>query len=684
VPRVSVQRLIKAVAFVLCFNIVVPLHAADSVAVENAKAGTSDWQLTHPANMWGSGSTDPNTYANVEIQGYASRTSVNQAETINFYIRTINTNPYNMSIYRIGWYNGLGGRLMLGPITLPGVVQPMPQPPVFQPAGSGLVECNWSVSYSLTIPTDWVSGYYLVKLSLPSPQAESYIVFVVRDDARNSPILAQASFATYAAYNEWGGSSLYTLYAGQKTGYKVSFNRPFWPNFGAGNFLSLYGGVGYEINMVRWLERQGYDVTYATDLDSHENPSLLLSHKVYLIGAHDEYWSWNMRDTVEGGRDAGVYLAFLGANASYWQVRFEPSSTGDPDRTMVGYKELAAMDHPSDPRYTTTLWRNIRPEAAMIGVEYNGVSYTTPGNIVITNAAHWLFRGTGLSNGDILPNILGYETDSIDSNSPVGTVDLAHSPFPSGAPQVYADMSIYTAASGANVFATGSVWWSLGLDSYGPSPGAVPGVQQITANFLAQALLPSLSLLSLNPTTVTSGNPSTGTVSLNGPAPAGGAQVTLSSSDPSVASVPPTVTVPAGATSATFTVNTSVVATSNTVSISASYAGLTQTASLSLIPLVITSLSLNPPSVTGGNPSFGTVTLNGPAPAGGAQVTLSSSDPSVASVPPSILVPAGATTTTFTVPTNLVIFSTTVTISTTYNASSQSADLAVHSLVPLL
>src|ERR1700739_311270 len=113
-PRVSVQRLIKAVAFVLCFNIVVPLHAADSVAVENAKAGTSDWQLTYPANMWGSDSTDPNTYANVEIQGYASRTSVNQAETINFYIRTINTNPYNMSIYRIVWAKREGGRRVCG------------------------------------------------------------------------------------------------------------------------------------------------------------------------------------------------------------------------------------------------------------------------------------------------------------------------------------------------------------------------------------------------------------------------------------------------------------------------------------------------------------------------------------------------------------------------------------------
>src|SRR5205807_633196 len=151
--------------------------------------------------------------------------------------------------------------------------------PVFQPAGSGLVECNWTSSYHLTIPTDWVSGVYLAKLSLSSPAAESYIVFVVRDDSRNSDVLVQASFATYQAYNEWGGSSLYTRSGDAKTGYKVSFNRPFWRNFGAGDFVSLNGNPGCEILLVRWLERQGYDVTYATDIDTHENPSLLLSHK---------------------------------------------------------------------------------------------------------------------------------------------------------------------------------------------------------------------------------------------------------------------------------------------------------------------------------------------------------------------------------------------------------------------
>jgi hypothetical protein len=213
---------------------------------------------------------------------------------------------------------------------------------------------------------------------------------------------------------------------------------------------------------------------------------LLLSHKVFLVAAHDEYWSWNMRDNVERSRDAGVHLGFLGANACYWQVRFEPSSAGDLDRTMVGYKELAWMDHPSDPRYVTTLWRNIRPEGALMGVEYNGVSDTTPSDMVVSNASHWLFSGTGLSNGSILPSVLGYETDSL--YTPAGAIGVAHSPFPRGAPQVYADVSLYTATSGANVFATGSIWWSTGLDGFPPSRGVVPAVQQVTANFLSRAL----------------------------------------------------------------------------------------------------------------------------------------------------------------------------------------------------
>jgi hypothetical protein len=366
----------------------------------------------------------------------------------------------------MGWYSGTGGRLMLGPVTLPGVVQPMPPAPVYQPSGTGIVECNWSVSYSLTIPTDWVSGVYLVKLSLSSPAKESYIVFVVRDDARNSPILFQSSVTTYQAYNEWGGSSLYTTDAnGVKTGVKVSFNRPYWRNFGAGDFVSLNGAPGYEMQMLRWLESQGYDVTYATDIDTHENPNTVLSHKVFLVVGHDEYWSRNMRGNVIQGRDAGVNLGIFASNVLFWQIRFEPSSTGIADRTMVSYKELASMDPVSDPSLVTTRWRDLgEPEGELLGVQYNLFSAPTVSDIVVTNASHWLFDGTGVTNGTIFPNVEGYETDSL--YPPSGATVLAHSPYPRDDPQVFGDMTIYTAASGALVFATGTMEWSLGLDDF--------------------------------------------------------------------------------------------------------------------------------------------------------------------------------------------------------------------------
>jgi len=190
----------------------------------------------------------------------------------------------------------------------------------------------------------------------------------------------------------------------------------------------------------------------------------------------------------------------------------------------------------------------------------------------------------------------------------------------------------------------------------------------------------SLSSLALNPTSVAGGNSSTGTVTLSGPAPAGGAQVALSSSNTAAATVPSSVTVPAGATSATFTVSTSVVTASTAVTISAAYGGATRTASLAVTPApppppTLASLGLNPTSVTGGNSSTGTVTLNGAAPAGGATVALSSSN-GAARVPSSVAVAAGATSATFTVSTSAVAASTTV-ISAAYGGVTRSASLTV-------
>ncbi len=194
----------------------------------------------------------------------------------------------------------------------------------------------------------------------------------------------------------------------------------------------------------------------------------------------------------------------------------------------------------------------------------------------------------------------------------------------------------------------------------------------------------SLSSLTLNPSSVTGGNSSTGTVTLSGAAPAGGATVTLSSSNTAAAAVPSSVTVAAGATSASLTVSTSTstVTASTTVAISAAYSGVSRSASLTVTPASppapsLSSLTLNPTSVIGGvQSSTGTVTLSGLAPAGGAQVALSSNN-AAASVPSSVAVPAGATSATFPVNTSAVAASTTVTISASYGGVSKSATLTV-------
>ena len=207
----------------------------------------------------------------------------------------------------------------------------------------------------------------------------------------------------------------------------------------------------------------------------------------------------------------------------------------------------------------------------------------------------------------------------------------------------------------------------------------------LTAAFTVQPPpLPTLTSLAFRPTSVVGGTQSsTGTITLSAAAPSSGAQVLLSTNN-SAAQTPASVTVPAGAISATFNVTTTAVAASRSVALSASYNGSTVTAALTVLAPTLTSLSLSPNSVTGGTQSStGTVTLNGPAPAGGAQVLLSSNS-SAAQVPATVTVPAGATSATFPASTSVVVFSTNATISGSYNGATKQANLAVNSAVPIL
>ncbi len=452
--------------------------AANPVQLENLNLGTSAWEPANAAN-------------NHEIEGYASLTSVNAGDQISFFVNTLDP-QYSLTIYRLGYYQGLGGRQMTSPVTRTGLAQSIPPPdPV-----TGMVECKWTNPYTLSIPSDWVSGQYVARLRGLSSGKESLIAFVVRNDGRRADLMFQSSVTTAQAYNAWGGKSLYDYNStAEVPAVKVSFNRPYDDSDGAGEILS------WELNMAAFLEKEGYDVVYSTDLDTHERPEELLLHKAVLSVGHDEYWSWEMRQNVTAARDSGVNLGFFSANTMYWQIRFEASpATGAADRTIVCYKDLWELDPAAGQTSTyhlvTNLWRDDKvsrpanPESSLIGVMYNDYE-PVDSDIIVADASNWVFANTGLHNGSALKGLLGYEVDRIfDDDAPEGLIDLAHSPYDFEGSTKYADMSLYTADSGATVFATGTIQWTHGLSNVSPwsaSPSRVnPAAQQITRNVLAR------------------------------------------------------------------------------------------------------------------------------------------------------------------------------------------------------
>ena len=429
------------------------LPPSNPTMIENTRPGTADWENWEPAR-------------NHEIEGYANKTSVGRGEAIRFFVNTV-APTYTIEIFRLGWYEGIGGRRMTNPVQYPGIRQPMPAAnPLY-----GLIECRWTGQHTLTIPTtDWTSGIYVAKLTASNSGLQSYIVFVVRDDNRTANYMFQSSVTTFQAYNNWGGKSLYAYNSTGGRAYRVSFNRPYADGLGTADVINDWSG--WELNMLRFLESQGYDLTYCTNIDTHAKANLLNARKAFFSVGHDEYWSAEMRQNIESARGRGVNLGFFTANACYWQVRLANSGTGEANRTMICYKDA----YTQDPNYrdvtkratTTVEWRNPivnKPENALLGVMYE--FYPVNGDIVIDNASHWVFANTGLRNGDRLPGLLGYEADRIfTANSPAGLVRLAHSPLVAETGPGYSDMTLYTHASGAKVFATGSMQWAWGLDDY--------------------------------------------------------------------------------------------------------------------------------------------------------------------------------------------------------------------------
>ena len=272
--RLSRTLLLAACAGLLTAGVA---RAQNAIVTENALPGnpSSEWDIT--------GAGDPS------IQGYATDMSVNQGGTIRFKVDT-NATQYRLDIYRLGYYGGLGARLVA--TVQPSATLPQTQPACLSDVSTGLVDCgNWAVSGSWTVPPTATSGVYVAKVVREDPEngRASHILFVVRNDAGTSDLLYQTSDTTWQAYNTYGGNS---LYFGSPAGraYKVSYNRPFTTrccDFPNGSNLTWFFDAEYP--MIRWLERNGYDVSYSSGIDTDRSGSNLLKHKVFMPVGHDEY-----------------------------------------------------------------------------------------------------------------------------------------------------------------------------------------------------------------------------------------------------------------------------------------------------------------------------------------------------------------------------------------------------------
>jgi hypothetical protein len=313
------------------------------------------------------------------------------------------------------------------------------------PEDASAAGCGWPAATEIAVGSHWRSGYHAVTIRAGDERAEAF--FAVRPDPRDpAPILLVLSTTTYHAYNDWGGPSLYT------GGTRVSFRRPLARGFltkpepagrmmesvpdrealgyrrwarrrGLSDWSGAAGWWNWERPFTRWAEGNGFRVDTAVSWDLEARPEILEDHRLFVCVGHDEYWSWGMRDALDGFVAGGGNAAILSGNTCCWQVRFE-----DEHRAMTSFKYRADEDPvlgTPDQHLLSGSWadRRIgRPETATIGLTFTRGGYSryglaavdAPAAYVVHRPEHWVFEGTGLERGQEFGRadaIVAYECD---------------------------------------------------------------------------------------------------------------------------------------------------------------------------------------------------------------------------------------------------------------------------------
>ena len=323
------------------------------------------------------------------------------------------------------------------------------------PADASVKGCDWPVVFEVTVPADWKSGVYTVTLTIPGHRTQH--MFVLRAAEPTAKIAMILATGTWCAYNDWGGSNHYQGLTGPTGGDfapHVSLLRPWatgfvaWPEDapriphaspllsrpryphmdyarakGISKKYASSGWAAFERPFALWCEAQGIALDYLTQHDLQGGAQALQAYSRAVIVGHDEYWSWEMRDSLDGWLDAGGELARFAGNF-FWQTRL----SGDR-LTQTCFKTTAEVADPmAQTNRITSYWdhpRAARPAVATMGLTgsmgvYAGWSRCAAhgaGGFTVYRPDHWVMEGTGLGYGDVLgaaSKIFAYEVDGID------------------------------------------------------------------------------------------------------------------------------------------------------------------------------------------------------------------------------------------------------------------------------
>jgi hypothetical protein len=455
------------------------VHARSPAALiraENALPGTTGWYVAAPDQS--------------AIAGYTSSVSYSAGDTVTLYVDS-KGDAFSYTVYRMGYYQGLGAREVMDGHVASNAAQPAPTITDDRRGGARLLLTGWHPSARFTVGSAWVSGYYLVKLQDDVNGKASYANFVVRS-SDPAPLVVNLSTNTWQAYNRWGGLSLYNGGA-----HIVSFQRPYLETYGAGQFFR------FDRPLVEYLEQRGMPVSYATDDDARADREVGPQTKLVMVDGHGEYQDLAERRYLAALPRQGVSLAFTGGNDLVWQARFDDAAD---QMSVWRVRRLDPVDHGSG---ATIRWEQVGWYQNTLTGEMQ--AWGPPMRVERAYATrHWAWKGAAVSAGTALGPLEGNEFDGVVVNAatPRRLTVLARSALrPSSSdpavPPAAQAMTMLERPGRGFVFSAGMTNFDWYLDYPGvtpadwinPKPGKYPTTSQVSqpirrlvGNLLARAL----------------------------------------------------------------------------------------------------------------------------------------------------------------------------------------------------